>query len=287
MGRINKTIEDITKQYIVDFVEKSQEKSLSSYICGNIPIVWFGDLLAYKTSKVKIVTIGLNPSDSEFPSDESRFDTSINCNKGLKDIDDLTVSLINDFNKYFDNNPYKEWFDEGFEKVLRPLKASYYKQSSKTEKINRALHIDVCSSIATKPTWSQLKTGMKKQLQNKELFQNLLKELNPDIIIACCDQNSFKDNFSTNYFSSSNRSDSDWIFKYEYIYKEKEYEKITERKRNTNTSQYIRVFLNKSDKTKFLVWGKTWNIPFGGFAKNEKFDFIFQNILTEHEKVKK
>lgn len=67
-----------------------------------MPILWFGDKNAYKKSGLKIVTVGLNPSDREFrgndnqqPSTKLRFPSF----KGTME------SLETALNEYFEKNP--------------------------------------------------------------------------------------------------------------------------------------------------------------------------------------
>ena len=53
-------------------------KSKDNLRCGLIPIDWFGDREAYNESKVKVVTVGLNPSDKEFRESATQpFSTSL------------------------------------------------------------------------------------------------------------------------------------------------------------------------------------------------------------------
>lgn len=125
---------------------------------SSIPILFFGDLDAYRNSKKRILTVALNPSDKEFS--EARFDVSPS-----------TLSndsrYIKTLSEYFESNPYRFWFNH-FEKLLQTIGASYYSRTSRPNfatitpdaetDFNRALHTDVCSPIATSVTWSKLKS---------------------------------------------------------------------------------------------------------------------------------
>ena len=76
-----------------------------------IPIDWFGDRVAYNRSKIRIVTVGLNPSDKEFRNNDGEsFNTSLRFEgyeeKGLEAV----------YNNYFEYNPYS-WF-KSFEYIL-------------------------------------------------------------------------------------------------------------------------------------------------------------------------
>jgi hypothetical protein len=52
---------------------------------------------------------------------------------------------------YFRSAPYRRWFDQGFERVLNGLSATYYAGFP-----NAALHTDLLSPLATDPTWGGL-----------------------------------------------------------------------------------------------------------------------------------
>jgi hypothetical protein len=142
-----------------------------------LPIVYFGDLQAYLSSKIKIVTVGKNPADIEFR---------------LKD--DINYSFIRFLNWeqeqnlqhtlgcYFEHKPYKSWFDDSYEPVLKGITASYYSENNQP---NRAIHTDICSPLATKPRWSKLKEHEKSKLFTIgfELWKELINILEPDALI--------------------------------------------------------------------------------------------------------
>ena len=173
----------ILKDYIEDFKRK---KDWSFVVKDSIPIVWFGDIDAYFASNLKVVTIGLNPSDQEFSS--KRFDI-IDFDNGNIDsqIDQLKKTLCN----YFKNNPYWKWFNK-YERLLDAKNCSYC-----NNKGNTAIHIDLMTAIATNPTWSGLKQNEKARIQNIPLFKNLLSILNPDFVLCSVNQVAFNETFST------------------------------------------------------------------------------------------
>ncbi len=147
----------------------------SFVVQASIPILYFGNYKAYCQSRIKVVTVGLNPSRKEFPSDESpRFLTS----DGL-DLEQYFQSLNNYFCLPPDGNPYRKWFNS-FEPLLKGLGTSYYGNSK-----NIALHTDFCSPIATDPTWSRLDSEQQTLLLNtgKQLWLDLIAELRPDVIL--------------------------------------------------------------------------------------------------------
>ena len=50
--------------------EFDRASTLPSRVTPAAPILFFGDLNAYRTSPVRVLTVGLNPSLHEFPVDE-------------------------------------------------------------------------------------------------------------------------------------------------------------------------------------------------------------------------
>jgi hypothetical protein len=136
-------------------------------------------LEAYKTSALKIVTVALNPSRKEFPGQNpfERFPKTsalypdITLGKGRQ-------TYVESLNEYFTIAPYRSWFG-WFHEILIGMKASYYRGFD-----NTALHTDLCSPLATDPTWSGLGP-------NQVYFENfgiplwhlLIDELAPDILL--------------------------------------------------------------------------------------------------------
>jgi hypothetical protein len=151
----------------------------------SIPILYFGDLASYSRSALKIVTVGLNPSNVEFLEDRFR---SHEIRPGC--LADLERSL----SQYFKYNPYRTWFDQGFETLLQPLSASYYGNKYAgnpplwwNPQDNTALHTDMCTPLATHPTWSKLKLPRTVRIQLEEtgfaLWRDLIEVLKPDLIL--------------------------------------------------------------------------------------------------------
>lgn len=77
----------------------------------SMPILYFGDLLAYENSLLRAVTVGRNPSDAEFPSG-NRYERF----PGASGARDDPVRYFEALNGYFETNCY-QWFDN-FEQVL-------------------------------------------------------------------------------------------------------------------------------------------------------------------------
>jgi len=93
----------------------------------SVPILWFGDSVAFSNSRVRVVTVGLNPSRVEFPEEDrflrfpsARVLSTPPANEAQRAI------YVSALDSYFRLVPYRPWFDQGFERVLNGLSASYY-----------------------------------------------------------------------------------------------------------------------------------------------------------------
>ena len=210
-----------------------------------LPIKWFGDREAYMCSEVKIITVGLNPSDKEFREKDGdpftsqlRFPDYINGNN---------ASLEKALNNYFKKNPYRQWFNTGFEPILNGMGASYYSTNGYSL---RALHTDICSPWATNPTWSKLPVSEQKKLISTGFpeWQDLVDELEPDIILFSIPQK---------YVKMLNIGPFDDLCSFP-----------------TTKDGQIRkkpVIIQKGMYGKSLaVFGRTWSIPFGSLGKEQK-----------------
>jgi hypothetical protein len=148
-------------------------------VCPAIPILFFGDSKRYFTSQLRVVTVGLNPSNKEFPEDDqfSRFPAArvLVPDSGQRDHSCHLEAL----DAYFRSMPYKQWFNS-FEPMLRGLGTSYYDGQEST-----ALHTDFCSPIATNPTWRRLpeKGRSLLELDGINLWHSLVETLAPDVIL--------------------------------------------------------------------------------------------------------
>ena len=136
------------------------------------PILFFGDLDTYRASPLRILTVGLNPSRKEFPAAEpfQRFPLAESNREPSRYLDAMSA--------YFFTDPYRGWFN-AFEPLLNGMRASYYGGGA-----SRALHTDICSPVATDPTWSGLDTADRAALQadGVPLWHMLLGELRPQIV---------------------------------------------------------------------------------------------------------
>lgn len=134
------------------------------------------DLDAYRKSPLRALTVGLNPSSCEFPAGEPfrRFP------RAAGDDGREPSRYLDAMSAYSrpDHHPYSGWFN-AFERLLEGMGASYYPGGAST-----ALHTDICSSVATDPTWSKLGASDQKALEadGGPLWHELLTALRPHVV---------------------------------------------------------------------------------------------------------
>ena len=140
-----------------------------------MPILFFGSLDGYLRSSPRVLTVGLNPSRREFPEDEPfrRFPLAADtCGRAPQ-------WYLEAIFAYFRTNPYRAWFSS-FEHLLRGMDASYYGDRTST-----ALHTDICSPVATDPTWSRLGKVDREALEHDglPLWHGLVEQLRPQVVV--------------------------------------------------------------------------------------------------------
>lgn len=146
-------------------------------IISILPIHWFGNRPAYEASPLRVVTVGLNPSDREFRPNDS---VAVSKDLRFPDFDGTDKGLELALNNYFKRKPYNAWFKGSFGAVLQSFEASFYEGAK-----NTAIHTDICSPWATIPTWSKLPEKIRQELEieGHELWKKLILELQPDVIL--------------------------------------------------------------------------------------------------------
>ena len=149
--------------------------AVKSRVNPSFPILYFGDLHAYLASEIRVLTVGLNPSRKEFPQ-ESPFNRFPKAEDVTMDQPDRYLEALS---AYFRTHPYGNWFN-GFEHMLNGMEASYYEGQP-----SAALHTDICSPVATDPTWSGLDSAVQKSLERGggPLWHRLLEALLPQIVV--------------------------------------------------------------------------------------------------------
>jgi len=228
-----------------------------------LPILWFGNKPEYLKSDLRIVTVGLNPSDQEFRLKKNDSYSLIRF-PNFKDLDTLDTAL----NEYFEKIPYSSWFDVTFEPILNGMEASYY---TKSKKRNRAIHTDICSPWATNPTWSYLSEGEKQELYSEghQQWIDLIKELMPDVIVISVAKKYLIDNFKS--------CDNNWSV-------------IKKDKNGNNRKNYIIKKYNyqSNDIQIPVVFGLAAQMPFGTISKEQKIKLgtLLYNHLLELKKLK-
>ena len=149
--------------------------ALPSRVTPAAPILFFGDLDAYRKSPLRVVTVGLNPSRKEFPADEPfrRFRLP------GADRDREPDRYLEAMSAYFRTCPYRSWFG-AFEPLLKGAGSSYYTGNAGST----ALHTDICSPVATDPTWTGLGKAEREALQEEggPLWHMLLEALRPHLV---------------------------------------------------------------------------------------------------------
>jgi len=146
----------------------------------SIPILYFGDCERYFRSPLKVITVGLNPSCAEFPVDEPfrRFRGAQHVYPGILD-GSFYSEYLAALNDYFRCNPYMRWF-RSLEPLLDGMESGYH-----DGRANAALHTDLCSPLATGPTWSRLtyERGIL-GLAGVRLWLRLVRHLAPDVVLV-------------------------------------------------------------------------------------------------------
>ena len=149
-----------------------------------VPILFFGDVERYSRSPFRVVTVGLNPSLAEFPSVDpfARFRAAEGL-QGLETAEDdrrYLAALSGYFGERPNHDPYESWF-RTFEGLLDGMDANF--RGSRT---NTALHTDICSPVATSPTWSGLARSERSALidTGRALWHDLIRLLQPHVMLV-------------------------------------------------------------------------------------------------------
>jgi hypothetical protein len=176
MGKLAKF--EILIERAWDIFHRTEDAGHGVIVQPSIPILFFGDSAGYLASTVKVITVGLNPSRKEFDGSDPfhRFPRARTIGNGTSSIDGYIEAL----HEYFKTDPYRNWFN-CYEPLLNGLEISYYPGARGV-----ALHTDICSPVATDPTWNGLPTTVKHALQKdgQQLWHDLVRELDPDVIIV-------------------------------------------------------------------------------------------------------
>ncbi len=156
-------------------------RAITCVVRPSMPILYFGDLERYVRSPLRIVTVGLNPSAAEFPSVEPfrRFPNARHVYPRI--LEGLSSGGYRAaLNAYFRCEPYMSWFST-LEPLLDGMDAGY-----RDGRANTALHTNLCSPLATLPTWSRLTHDERRLLETggAPLWLRLIRQLVPDVILV-------------------------------------------------------------------------------------------------------
>ena len=169
------------RQHLARSVERAWEafdraSSQPSRVTPSVPILFFGDLDAYWTSPLRVVTVGLNPSRREFPDGDPFRRFPLGGGSGDRE----PGRYLDAMSAYFVTEPYSNWFN-AFEQLLNGAGSSYYAERAGST----ALHTDICSPVATDPTWNKLERTAQVALETdgRQLWHELLKVLRPQIVV--------------------------------------------------------------------------------------------------------
>jgi hypothetical protein len=255
---MNKRIIELLKkvQSYYDFFKNDEFIVKDSY-----PILFFGNYERYFSSKLKIITVGINPSRREFYEGRKRKIKRFPNINSLESSDYLEV-LKNYFNEE-SRDPYWGWFIN-FEKVLNGIKSSYYNNK---EYPYTSLHTDLFTPLATNPTWSKLHEENKNKLmkQGITLWHELVKILQPSIIIC---------SFAEGYL---------YKIKFEVIEEWAKFYTIKKTKDGQDRKKlYIikKAKININGSSSYIFWGNQHDKPFGNITDCNKED-ISRRILKE------
>lgn len=152
---------------IVRLLEDLQSlEEIDDVISWAAPVPFFG-----RIGDSRVATVGINPSSREFidPDGNSLVDHHLR----IETLQSLAIPdwthasgrdirrVANSFEAYFENNPYRTWFDV-LDRLLRPSGASYYSNSS----LQCACHIDLVP-FATRAKWGLLTKPQRRLLLSK------------------------------------------------------------------------------------------------------------------------
>ncbi len=226
-----------------ELYREAVELGIGALVRPSIPVLFFGDDERYVSSALKVITVGLNPSRLEFPKGDPflRFPAARRIDPKRPAFDAHLAAL----RAYFRERPYNAWFRPAFEPILNGLAASYYPGA-----VNTALHTDICSPLATDPTWSRLgSVSGALTAAGVELWHRLVERLAPNVILI-----------------SVARRHLEMI----RFPKLGIWETVHQIERtNPFTVQAIRVEVVPHAPT-LLVFGRAANLPFGTVSANDK-----------------
>ena len=149
-------------------------------VAPSMPILYFGNVPRYLASPLRVVTVGLNPSNQEFPTGRpwQRFPdcACLVANGAWRTSID---SYLEGLNRYFTTDPYG-WFERAYGHICYGLGVSYSDDADSV-----AVHTDMCCVSATDPTWTGLTPRQQEAVGDRyRLWHDLVEVLEPDVLLA-------------------------------------------------------------------------------------------------------
>jgi hypothetical protein len=165
-------------QYLDNLRQQFEGFAHHPWIINILPIGWFGNVHSYQKSPLKIITVGLNPSDKEFREHNNQ---DFSSHLRFPSYNNTTQSLFHALNEYFQlESAYTFWFNSSYNRLLRSLNSSYY-----GDLLNTVIHTDIASPFATSPTWARLNNEERNLIIEHGLqnWHNLVNILSPNLIL--------------------------------------------------------------------------------------------------------
>ena len=213
---------------------------------GITAIAWFGDTAAYAASVVRIISVGLNPSQIEFPATDpdQRFPAA-------RGVVDACQAYLDSLNAYFsvNNRPYWRWFHT-YRTLLEGMDASF----DGSYGVNTAIHTDLCSPVPTSLTWSKLPKDTRKELAGPgvTLWHDLVRHLQPNVVLLSV----AKKHLETIAFPSV---DPEWTVLHTIEQRRRPYHVLCRR-------------YDVDGHPVLFVWGRANMTPFGGITHQQRRD---------------
>jgi len=188
---------------------KTNPSDKLNIVHNSTPVVFFGNI-----EKSKVATLGINPSKNEFLNNENvllignekRFETLTTLGAtDLSNLTDIEVKRVYDACIcYFKTNPYKRWFDQLENYILKNFNVSYY--------LDTACHLDIVQ-WATNPIWRNLDKNVKNTLiiNDIEFLSAQLRDSPIEILLINGNAvlNIFKKHFNLTLLSEDRLADLD------------------------------------------------------------------------------
>lgn len=243
-------MKELVNDIIISFNQIRESQKVITY--PSIPILYFGDYSQYQKTKPKVITVGLNPSHNEFPTDSrfTRFREAENIDITNTLSKNEVTTYLNSLNNYFKKNPYN-WFDS-YDPILNGMNTSYYPNTVG----NNALHTDLCSPFATDVTWNKLRDSTKYTLgrEGRKFWYRLVEILEPDMILF---------SIARKYVERVMFKKSGWEV----------FTSITKKRDGSPRSKPYDIEVAESrirDKKMYLVFGQAAQLPFGTLSTDIK-----------------